>query len=243
VPLLVPEVNGAHLVVLPRARGRGLVITNPNCTATGLVLALAPVRQLLRPRAIHVSTYQSISGAGFPGVPALSVADNVLPFIAGEEEKVAEESAWILGTPDQRVVRPARMAVMAHCARVGTREGHLEAVTIEATRRPALAEIVDCWKRFDPLRAERLPTAPSPPLELRSERDRPQPLSDRWAGRPARARGMAVVIGRVRWTPPFLRLFLLSHNAVRGGAGGSVLNSEFALRHGVLAGLVPPGDP
>jgi len=118
---------------------------------------------------------------------------------------------------------------LAHCARVGTRDGHLEAVTVEATRHPALPDLEAAWERFDPLRPRELPTAPSPPLVLRREPDRPQPLRDRWAGEPPRARGMAVSIGRVRWSPPFLRFFLLAHNAVRGGAGGSVLNAELAV--------------
>jgi len=236
VPLLVPEVNATHLALLARRRPRrAVLVTDPNCSAAGLVLALAPVRRLLRPKVVHVATYQALSGAGFPGVPSLSIADNVVPFIRQEEEKITLESQRILGRMRAGRVRPAELPILAHCARVATRDGHLEAVTVEAGRHPSLAELESAWKTFDPLRGFDLPTAPSPPIEVRSEADRPQPLRDRWAGHPARARGMAAVVGRVRWTPPYLRFFVLSHNAVRGGAGASVLNAELAWKMGFLA--------
>lgn len=240
VPLLVPEVNASHLALLPRPRrGRGLLVTNPNCSAAGLVVALAPLVRLLAPRALHVATYQALSGAGYPGVPSLTITDNVVPFIRHEEEKLEEETARLLGTFRAGRVLPARWRMLAHCARVATREGHLEAVTLEARRRPTLAEVAQAWATFDPLADRDLPTAPHPPVVLRDEVDRPQPLRDRWAGAPERARGMAVVVGRVRWRAPYLRFFLLSHNAVRGGAGGSVLNAELAVAEHRLPGGSP----
>ena len=243
VPLLVPEVNSDHLGLLAAVRRpRSILVTNPNCSTTGLVLALAPVRDLLAPRVVHVATYQSLSGAGYPGVPSLSITDNVVPFIREEEEKIREESARILGRRRDRLIVPSPVPVLAHCVRVATREGHLEAVTVESTRRPSLEELEHAWKAFDPLHRLGLPTAPSPPIELRREPDRPQPLRDRWAGSPARARGMAAVVGRVRWNPPYLRFFVLSHNAVRGGAGASVLNAELAYDRGLL-GTAPGGVP
>ncbi|MGA8663619.1 MAG: aspartate-semialdehyde dehydrogenase [Thermoplasmata archaeon] len=233
--LLVPEVNGDHLdLAAPSRSGRGLLVTNPNCATTGLVLGLAPVLPLLRPRTVHVTTFQSISGAGYPGVPSLAISDNVIPFIREEEEKVERESARLLGRRRHRAVVPWDPRIVAHCARVATREGHLEAVTVEATAQPDRSSLLTAWRRFDPLTGLDLPTAPHPPVELRTAVDRPQPLRDRWAGHPARARGMAAVVGRVRWDPPFLRFFVLSHNAVRGGAGGSVLNAEYALARGAL---------
>ena len=235
VPLLVPEVNAARLRAVGRPqRGRGLLVTNPNCSAAGLAVGLAPIVGLLRPRAIHVSTYQALSGAGYPGVPSLTITDNVVPFIRDEEEKVEQETALLLGSNRGRRVRAWDVPTVAHCARVGTREGHLEAVTIETNRRPSRERIVELWRRFDPLGPRGLPTAPVSPVLVREEADRPQPLRDRWAGDPPRARGMAVTVGRVRWTPPYLRFFLLSHNAVRGGAGGSVLNAELAVHDGLL---------
>ncbi len=235
VPLLVPEVNADHLRLCEsRPRGRGLLVANPNCSATGLVLGLTPLVPLLRPRAVHVTTYQSLSGAGYPGVPSLSITDNVVPFVREEEEKIARESARILGARHGRRLTLLSTPFVVHCARVATREGHLEAVTVDASRRPTRAAIERALRTFDPLAGRDLPTAPHPPIELRSEPDRPQPIRDRWAGTPSRARGMAVVVGRIRWDPPYLRLFLLSHNAVRGGAGASVLNAELALDEGLV---------
>jgi aspartate-semialdehyde dehydrogenase len=241
VPLLIPEVNPSHLDLNPRSGHRALLVTNPNCSATGLVVAIAPLRNLLRPRTVHVATYQAISGAGFPGVASLTIADNVLPFIPDEEEKMAEESARILGRVQGRRIVPATERFLAHCARVGVRDGHLEAVTIEGSRRPTEAGIREAWRRWDPLAGRGLPSAPHPPVIVRDEVDRPQPVRDRWAGSPDTARGMAVVVGRIRWTPPFLRFFLLSHNAIRGGAGGSVLNAEFAAVEGRLPRFGPMG--
>ncbi len=235
LPLLIPEVNAEHLeIARRRPAGTAPIVTNPNCSATGLALALAPLRGLLEPRAVHVATYQSLSGAGWPGVPSLAILDNVVPFIRDEEEKLAAETGRLLGRRAGRDVRPWTTRVLAQCARVGTREGHLLAVTVEAATAPDRGAILDAWRRFDPLRPLGLPTAPHPPIEVRPEPDRPQPLLDRWAGAPYRARGMAVVVGRVRWEPPTLRFFALSHNAVRGGAGGSVLNAELALARGLL---------
>jgi len=233
VPLLVPEVNADHLSLTPKRRsGRGMLVANPNCSAAGLVLGLAPILPTLRPRTVHVVTYQSLSGAGYPGVPSLAIADNVVPYVHEEEEKVGRESARMLGELRHGRVRGSTVPFVVQCARVATREGHLEAVTVEATRRPTRESLLRAWKNFDPLAGHDLPTAPHPPVEVRVEPDRPQPLRDRWAGSPARARGMAVTVGRVRWDPPFLRFFLLSHNAVRGGAGASVLNAELALESG-----------
>jgi aspartate-semialdehyde dehydrogenase len=232
-PLLIPEVNPEHLGILPRGSRSAPIITNPNCSATGLAIALKPIVRPLDPRTVHVATYQALSGAGFPGVASLSIADNVVPFIAGEEEKLARETPQLLGSPRGRRIVPAAITIHPQCARVGVREGHLEAVTVLARRRPTLAEITSAWRSFDPLAGLALPSAPHPPIALRAEADRPQPLRDRWAGE-GRARGMQVVLGRVRWTPPTLRFFLLSHNAVRGGAGGSVLNAELAEAKGIL---------
>jgi aspartate-semialdehyde dehydrogenase len=233
-PLLVPEVNAGHIELLRRRpKGEAPIVTNPNCSATGLVIALAPVFPILAPTAVHVATYQSLSGAGYPGVPSLAISDNVIPFIESEEEKIAAEAPRLLGTFQRGSIVPSGVPFVAHCARVAVRESHLEAVTVVAGRSPSRHELESAWTHFDPLRGLALPSAPHPPVLLRKETDRPQPIRDRWAGE-GRARGMAVVVGRVRWEPPYLRFFVLSHNAVRGGAGASILNAEFARASGFL---------
>ncbi len=236
VPLLVPEVNADHLdALLRRSRGRrGAIVADPNCSAAGLVVALRPVWDLLRPRAVHVTTYQALSGAGLPGVASLSITDNVVPFIAREEEKVAQESQRMLGSISRASIEPSSTPFIVQCARVAVRDGHLEAITIDARRRPSLSSIARAFRTFDPLVGHDLPSAPHPAVILRTEPDRPQPLRDRWAGAPERARGMAVSVGRIRWEAPFLRFFALSHNAIRGGAGGSVLNAELAAERGYV---------
>jgi aspartate-semialdehyde dehydrogenase len=233
VPLLVPEVNGP---TLPRGRPGRLLVTNPNCSTAGLVLPLAPLWKLLRPQVVHVATYQALSGAGFPGVPALSVVDNLIPFIPEEEEKMAQETAKIMGSRPGGQREDGR--VLAQCVRVPSREGHLEAVTLKARRASSPEGILRAWESFRPLeegrRSGELPTAPARPVLYREEPDRPQPLRDRWAGEPERARGMTVSVGRLRIDGPYVRFLLLAHNAVRGGAGGSVLNAEYALWRGTL---------
>ena len=233
VPLLVPEVNGPVLRRTPSGR---LLVTNPNCSTAGLVLPLAPLWGLLRPKEVFVATYQALSGAGYPGVPSLSVVDNVLPFIDQEEEKMASEAAKILGFRSGKGA--GQCPVLAHCVRVPSREGHLEAVTLKVRHPVPAREILQAWGSFDPLKEGRtsgeLPTAPERAVIYRSETDRPQPLRDRWAGHPPGARGMAVSVGRLRVDGPYVRFILLAHNAVRGGAGGSVLNAEYARWRGVL---------
>ena len=231
--LLIPEVNGERID--PR-RTVPSIITNPNCSATGLALALAPIVRALRPRTVHVATYQALSGAGYPGVASLSITDNVIPYIEEEEEKISWETGQLL-RDFPASSRRRSFPIVAQCARVGVRDGHLEAVTVTCDGTAALSSLRAAWRSFSPLERLELPTAPLPPVVVRDEPDRPQPLRDRWAGTPERARGMAVTVGRLRWERPFLRFFVLSHNAVRGGAGGSVLNAEFVERRRAAAGV------
>ena len=238
VPLLVPEVNPDHLRLVERQAtyGRGgFLTTNPNCSVTGLALALKPLADAFDFSEVHVSTYQALSGAGYPGVPSLDILANVVPFIEGEEDKMRREAKKILGACRESVV-PSPLDVWANCVRVPVREAHLEAVSIplhEPVEAEDAARVLASF-RGEPQR-RRLPTAPRQPILVRSERNRPQPLLDLNAGEPARARGMAATVGRIRVTDRNLRFFVLSHNTLRGGAGGSVLNAELAARRGYLA--------
>ncbi|HEV8049471.1 MAG TPA: aspartate-semialdehyde dehydrogenase, partial [Thermoplasmata archaeon] len=185
VPLLVPEVNPDHLRLLDhRPAGHAPIVTNPNCTATGLAVALAPVWEPLRPIAVHVSTYQARSGAGLTGLESPALAENVVPFIEGEEEKVAWETSTLLGLRrSRRVVRP-KPPIVVQAARVDVRDGHLEAVTVVAEGRPSRGRLLTQWRSFDPLARLPLPTAPHPPVVVRPEEDRPQPKVDVWSGAP-----------------------------------------------------------
>lgn len=237
VPLLVPEVNPDHLALVERQatfKEGGFLTTNPNCSITGLVLALKPLADAFEFHAVHVSTYQALSGAGYPGVPSLDITANVVPFIENEEEKMHREAKKLLGTWSDGIV-PSDLDVWANCVRVAVREGHLEAVSIPLEEDVDAGEVAKALTSFrgEPQR-ENLPTAPKDPILVRAERNRPQPLLDGMAGEPARARGMAVTVGRIRVTERVLRFFVLSHNTLRGGAGGSVLNAEMASRRGYL---------
>ena len=236
VPLLIPEVNPEHLGLLETQRARrgwkrGFIVTNPNCTAVMLTMALAPIYAAFGLRSVLVSSMQGLSGAGYPGVPSLDALDNVIPFIGGEEDKVAIEPRKMLGKLHNGAIDFADFAVSPHCNRVPAREGHLETVSI-ALERPATPEqIIQAWQEWRPLPQQlNLPTAPHPALVVRPERDRPQTRLDRDAGR-----GMAVSVGRARPCEVLdIKFVVLGHNTIRGAAGASVLNAELMLAQGLL---------
>ncbi len=234
VPLLVPEVNADHLclVALQQERtGGGFIVTNPNCSVTGLALALAPLHRACGVRKVVVATLQAMSGAGLDGPSGLDLVDNVLPFIAGEEEKIQDELGKILGRAGRSGVDAAAVTVSAHCHRVGTLDGHLEAVSVELGREispEAAAEILSGFE--GDARGLGLPSAPIHPVVVRKEPDRPQPRLDRNTGD-----GMSVVVGRIRRCPVLtLRMVVLSHNTVRGAAGATVLNAELLAARGLV---------
>ena len=231
VPLVVPEINAGHVDVLAHRPGPGFVVTNPNCSVTGLAMALAPLHRAFGVKRVVVATMQAVSGAGLEGPRAIELLDNVIPYIAGEEEKIEIELAKILGGADERGFAPAPIGVAAHCHRVGTVDGHLEAVSVELERRPSVEEAIEVLSRFTgEIASLALPTAPRAPIVVRREPDRPQPRLDRDAGG-----GMTVVVGRVRPCPVLtLRLVVLSHNTVRGAAGGAILNAELLAARGLL---------
>lgn len=234
VPLLVPEVNAAHLALLDLQHGRigpGFIVTNPNCSVTGLALALAPLHRAFGVRRAVVATLQAVSGAGLDGPRALAIVDNVIPFIAGEEEKIERELGKILGGAGPGGAMPAPIAVSAHCHRVATIDGHLEAVSVELARAASPEEAAAVLGAFEgDVQDLALPSAPPFPIVVRREPDRPQPRLDREAGG-----GMAVVVGRIRSCPVLsLRLVVLSHNTVRGAAGGTLLNAELLAARGLL---------
>ena len=176
-------------------------------------------------------TMQALSGAGYPGVPGLSILDNVIPYIAREEEKVSSEPLKILGDWDaqSRRLRPAKFSISASCNRVATLDGHLEVVSVSLEQKATLEEIIVAFQEFTALPQQlSCPTAPVPPIIVREEEDRPQPRLDRNAGG-----GMAVVVGRVRRCEVLdVKFTLLGHNTIRGAAGASVLNAELMVAQG-----------
>lgn len=237
VPLVTAEVNPDHLDLLAhqqKNRGwtRGFIVANSNCSAMPLVMTLAPLQAAFGLRAVIVQTMQALSGAGYPGVPSLAALDNVIPYIKNEEEKMASESRKMLGSLADTTITSAEFALSAHCNRVSTLDGHLETVSVRFERPPqSMTDIETAWTTWKPLPQQlNLPSAPSLPLLIRPEPDRPQTRLDRDHGA-----GMAVTIGRLRPCEVLdAKYVLLSHNTVRGAAGASVLNAELMLAQGRL---------
>ncbi|MEM3736661.1 MAG: aspartate-semialdehyde dehydrogenase [Candidatus Bathyarchaeia archaeon] len=230
VPLMNPEVNSDHAALLEEQRRRrkwdGAIVTNPNCTTAILTLSLKPIFDHFGISSLVVSTMQAISGAGYPGVVAMDIVDNIIPFIKEEEEKVERECLKILGSSG----RAASFKVSASCHRVAVLDGHTEAVFVETERPIDPEDAATVMREFkgEPQRL-RLPSAPEQPIVVRTEVDRPQPRLDRMAGK-----GMSVVVGRIRRNFCGVKYVVSGHNVIRGAAGCSILNAEILKAKGYL---------
>ena len=235
VPLVVPEVNPDHLALVARqSYGEGGIVTNPNCSTIGLTLALKPLVDAFGVRRVRGVTLQALSGAGLPGVPALSAIDNVVPLIPGEEDKLENEPRKIFGQLAGDSVRTSPIEVSAQCHRVPVVDGHQLSVFAELEAEPSPHEVEEALRSFraEP-QARRLPSAPLAPVVVAERPDRPQPRLDRQNGD-----GMSVTVGRVRACPlGGVRFVALSHNTIRGAAGGSILLAELALARGLQPSL------
>ena len=236
VPLLVPEINADHLALARRQvfEFGGAIITNSNCTTSGLVLVLKPL-EALGLESVTVATYQAISGAGRRGLAAMDIAANVIPFIRDEEQKMTLEPKKILGRNEGGVIIPSDLAVNASCCRVPVRDGHFLSLRLDFSRERDIVEIEAALSSFRGVPQEwGLPSAPERPLIIRREEDRPQPILDAFAGSPARARGMAVSVGRIRKNGRSINAAAVVHNTIRGAAGGCLLNAETAFHLGIF---------
>jgi aspartate-semialdehyde dehydrogenase len=229
-PLLIPEVNPDHTALIPvqrrRRGGNGFIVTSANCSATQLALALKPLCDALGLRRVSVVTMQAISGAGYPGVPAMDILGNVIPFISGEEDKMEREPLKLLGGLQGERVVDAPFVISAQCNRVPVRDGHTQCVSAEFERQASIDEVVAVLEGFRaPPEVANLPSSPAHPIVVRREPDRPQPIHDRDAGR-----GMSVTVGRVRPCPlADVKFVVLGHNTLRGAAGGSIHNAELLV--------------
>lgn len=235
VPLLIPEINPDHVGLIEaqrRARKwEGCLVTSPNCSTTGVVFPLKALHDAFGVRQVHVVTMQAVSGAGYPGVPSLDIVDNIIPYIAGEEEKVESEPRKLLGRLTEAGVEPAPFTISAQTHRVPVLDGHLAAMSVALARKAPLEEALAALENFTaPARVRDLPSAPARPMVVRHEVDRPQPRRDRDAGD-----GMVVTVGRVQPCPAFdLKLVSLVHNTLRGAASGAILNAEWLVAEGYL---------
>src|SRR5215469_177843 len=225
VPLVIPEVNAGHIRLIDiqgwRKKSGGFVVTNPNCSAIGLVLALAPLQCRFGLETVMAVTMQAVSGAGYPGVASLDILGNVIPFIRNEEEKMEEETRKLLGQLNGSKVIPGAFAMSAQCNRVAVEDGHTESVSIRLKTKTDPQEIIAAWNSYtaEPQQLK-LPSAPEKPVIYVSANDRPQPRFDVDLGA-----GMTTAVGRLRpcsvldW-----KFTVLSHNTIRGAAGAAVLN-------------------
>jgi aspartate semialdehyde dehydrogenase (EC 1.2.1.11) len=234
VPLLIPEINGDHLEIIPaqkkRIGSKGFIVTNPNCSTIGMVMAVAPLHKQYGVTRIVVTTMQALSGAGYPGVASLDILDNVIPYIGGEEDKLETEPQKILGAVKNNRFVMADMLISASCNRVHVKDGHLETVSVEMKAKPSREELIATLRTYNPLMGLDLPFAPPQPIVVREENDRPQPRFDRDEGK-----GMACVVGRIRKCSILDYKFLvLSHNTIRGAAGAAILNAEYMKVKGYL---------
>ena len=240
VPLLIPEVNAAHLEAIPTQQKkcgyeRGFIVTNPNCSTAGLVLVLKPLADAFGLEKVFAVTLQAVSGAGYPGVATMDIQGNVIPFISGEEEKMETEPQKLLGKWDGSRFVDAGVGLTAHCNRVPVLDGHLECVSIGLKKIASLREVQEALRNFE-VDAElaALPSALRHPIVVVDEENRPQPRRDVDAGG-----GMAAVVGRVRECPLLdVKLTLLSHNLVRGAAGAAVMNAELLAARGFFKSRV-----
>jgi aspartate-semialdehyde dehydrogenase len=238
VPLVIPEINAEHLRLIEeqpsRADSGGYMVTNPNCSTIGLVMALKPIEERFGIEQIFVTTMQAVSGAGYPGVPSMDILGNVVPYIGSEEEKMEAETLKLLGRLEGHAVTPLAAKISAQCNRVAVEDGHTESVSIKLGSklgRPAThQDLLAAWAGFRPLAGKGLPTAPGQPVEWAPQNDRPQPRLDR-----NRGDGMAVTVGRLRPCPVLdWKFTVLSHNTIRGAAGAAILNAELLATLGKL---------
>ena len=235
VPLIIPEINPEHVDLIAIQRRRrawsGLLVTNSNCTSMPVVITLKPLMEAFGVRAAHVVSLQALSGAGYPGLSSLDMVDNILPYVGGEEPKLEAEPLKMLGRLQGERVEPAPITLSAQCNRVAVRDGHVVCLSVSLQRNASPAEVKEALRAYrGPVADLRLPSAPDPLIIVREEDDRPQPRRDRDAGA-----GMAVVVGRVQRCPLLgIKLVALSHNTIRGAAGGSILNAELLLARGLL---------
>ena len=234
VPLLIPEVNPEQLNLIPIQKAKrgwkGFISTDPNCCTIQLAMSLKPLLAFGLSKVI-VTTMQALSGAGYPGVSSLDIIDNVVPYIAKEEDKMESETKKILGVFDGKKVNFSDIQISTSCNRVNVKDGHLESVFVCLDAKPEIEEVKKAFSQFigEPQKLK-LPTAPKNPIVVREESDRPQPRMDRDTGN-----GMSVVLGRVRTDPAMtLKYICLGHNTVRGAAGAGILSAELMVAKGIL---------
>jgi aspartate-semialdehyde dehydrogenase len=237
VPMLIPEINPDHVDIIPIQRknhgwDKGFIVVKSNCSLQSYMTPLFVLHREFKVTQAIITTMQAVSGAGHPGVSSYDIIDNVLPYIKGEEEKSEHEPMKILGKiKGDHITYYQDLKISAHCNRVPTIDGHMACVSLQLEKKPDKETIISLWRNFKALPQElNLPFAPVYPVIYREEPDRPQTRLDRDTDK-----GMVVTVGRLRECPVFdYRFVALSHNTIRGAAGGGILNAELLVKKGYL---------
>lgn len=239
VPVLIPEINFNHVDVIPTQQknngwDKGFITVKPNCSIQSYMIPIHALMQKgYKIKRMFVTTLQGLSGAGYPGPSAFDMVDNIVPYIGGEEEKTELEPQKIFGSlVDGKIVHDTNVQISAHCNRVPVIDGHTACVSVEFDgKKPTEAEIIECWKNYSSVPQElNLPSAPKRAIIYKEEADRPQPRKDRDL-----ENGMSVSVGRLRPCNLFDYRFVgLSHNTIRGAAGGAVLMAELVAAKGFV---------
>jgi aspartate-semialdehyde dehydrogenase len=237
VPMLIPEINHDHVDIIPMQQknhgwNKGFIVVKPNCSLQSYMTPLFALHHEFRVTQAIITTMQSVSGAGHPGVSSYDIIDNIIPFIKGEEEKSEQEPLKILGKiQGDHIEYYQGLKISAHCNRVPVIDGHMACVSLKFEKKPAIGQMIEIWHNFRSLPQQlNLPFAPEQPIIYREEADRPQTRLDRDADK-----AMAVTVGRLRACPVFDYRFVgLSHNTIRGAAGGGILNAELLVKKGYL---------
>lgn len=236
VPLVLPEVNPDHTALIEtqrRQRGwKGFIVTNPNCTITGLTVVLKALLDPFGVERLLIVSLQAVSGAGYPGIASLDILGNVIPFIDGEEDKMESEPLKMLGSLKDGEIQPASLQISAHANRVPVLDGHLVCLSVQLSREARLEDVAQALSSFQaPSISRHLPSSPETPIRLMEQPDRPQPRLDLMSGN-----GMTTVVGRLRPDPLLgWKMVILSHNTIRGAAGASIYNAELLVQQGYIA--------
>ena len=239
VPILVPGINNAQITLLhqqQKTRGwKGFITPNPNCTTTGMAITLKPILDSFGIKMVVMTSLQAVSGAGrSPGVIALDITDNVIPYISGEEEKVQRETQKILGSVSDGAIKAANFPVSCTCTRVNVLEGHTEAVFVSTEKPCQPEEVSQVMMNFNPFKTLQLPSAPKRMIVVSSDPFRPQPRLDRNT-----EDGMTTTVGRIRKDVALengIKYVLVSHNTKMGAAKGATLTAELLIREGYIKG-------
>jgi len=235
VPILLPEINADQINIINIQREKynwsGGIATNSNCTSTGMTIALRPLLNNFGIKKLFVVSLQAISGAGYPGVSGMDILGNVIPYIKGEDEKVEQEPLKMLGSYKNNKIEFADFKISAHTNRVPVIDGHNVCVSVELEKQVKIQDIKEAFINYKaPASSSELPSTPKPIINFIDKHDRPQPRIDRNIGK-----GMTTTVGHLREDPIFdFKFVVLSHNTIRGAAGGSIYNAELLYNEGYI---------